>query len=279
VTALRVLERAVDLAPGDHVSWAYDDLDGLREACADTFAEGAARGEQLVYIGDRGHEELRDDLSALESRDALLENGRLRLHSVAELYPATGRLEPQAQVETFRVEAERALRDGFTGLRVVGDVTEIVADPDQQADFLDYELALEDLYAASPVVGICAIDRSRVEEGWRELSALHRVQHASGHQPTFALTCSSGVVRLFGELDASSSAEFARLLDAVLASTSGALEVNLDALDFIDVGASRVLAGAHEEMSGAERELLLTGVRRPAALPLAAFNLHAGPAR
>jgi len=277
VTALRVLERAIDLAPGDHVSWAYDDVAGLRQACADTFTEGAARGEQLVYIGDRGHEELRDDLAGVDGRDALIENGRLRIHSIAELYHATGRFEPQAQVETFRVEAQRAVRDGYTGLRVVGDVTDVVADPDLHADFVAYELALEAMYAVTPVVGICAVDRTRAGERWREISALHRVQHIAGHEPTFALTCSSGVVRLFGELDASSVVELQRLLDAVLASTSGVLEVNLDGLDFIDVGASRVLAGAHQVMGCAQRELLLTGVRRRTAAPLAAFNLSGGP--
>ena len=115
VTALRVLERAIDLAPGDHVSWAYDDVAGLRQACADTFTEGAARGEQLVYIGDRGHEELRDDLAGVDGRDALIENGRLRIHSIAELYHATGRFEPQAQVETFR-SSNHPLRIGPTAM-------------------------------------------------------------------------------------------------------------------------------------------------------------------
>lgn len=244
---LRVLERAVDLAPGDHVSWAYDDLAGLRQACADTFAEGAARGEQLVYIGDRGHQNLRDDLSGVEER--------------------------------ARVEAQRAIREGFTGLRVVGDVTEVVVDPDLHADFVAYELALEAMYAVTPVVGICAVDRTRMGQRWREMSALHRVQHISGQEPTFAVTYSSGVVRLFGELDAASAPDFRRILGAVLGSTSGVLEVNLDGLDFIDVGASRVLAHAREVMGRAERDLLLTGVSRRTAAPLAAFNLHGGPLR
>lgn len=276
---LRVLERAVDLAPGDHVSWAYDDLAGLRQACADTFAEGAARGEQLVYIGDRGHQNLRDDLSGVEERDALIAAGRLRIHSTAELYHATGRFEPHAQVETFRVEAQRAIREGFTGLRVVGDVTEVVVDPDLHADFVAYELALEAMYAVTPVVGICAVDRTRMGQRWREMSALHRVQHISGQEPTFAVTYSSGVVRLFGELDAASAPDLRRILGAVLGSTSGVLEVNLDGLDFIDVGASRVLAHAREVMGRAERDLLLTGVSRRTAAPLAAFNLHGGPLR
>ena len=276
MTGLRVLERAVDLDHGDHVAWAYDDRDALRTPVVDAFTEGASRGEELVYVGDRGREELRDDLAGLDGRDALLENGRLRIHQVAELYHSTGQLEPYVQVETFRAEARRAVRDGYTGLRVVGEVSDLVAEPAQQATFVDYELALEAMFAAAPVTGICAFDRTRVGDQWRHVVALHRVQHLAGQQPAFALTFASGVVRLFGELDASSTTELTRLLDAVLASTTGVLEVALDGVDFIDVGASRVLAGAREVMACAERELLLTGVPRAAVLPLAAFNLHGG---
>ena len=105
------------------------------------------------------------------------------------------------------------------------------------------------------------------------------ILHAAGQGPGFALTYASGAVRLFGELDASSAAEFQRLLDAVLAATTGVLEVDLDRLDFIDVSASRVLAEARQTMACANRDLQLTGVRRAAVLPLAAFNLHGGAPR
>lgn len=276
MTALRRLERAVGLAHGDHVAWAYDDRADLRTVLTDTFTEGAGRGEQMIYIGNRDRAALCEDLVGLDGRDAMLEDGRLRVHSTAELYHATGRFEPQAQVETFRAQAQRALREDYQGLRVVGDVTDVVTDGVGHDAFVGYELALEALYAAAPVTGICAFDRSRLGDGWREMAALHRLQHAPGQDPGFALSYSSGVVRLFGEVDASSTPEFQRLLDAVLAVTSGMLEVSLDRLDFIDVSASRVLAEAHLTMACAGRELLLTGVRRAAVLPLAAFNLQGG---
>ena len=258
------------------MAWAYDDRAGLRTALVDTFTEGAARGEQLVYVGNHDRSGLCDDLAGLPGRDAMLGDGRLRIHSISELYHATGRFEPRAQVETFRAEAQRALRAGYHGLRVVGDVTDLVADGAGHATFVDYELALEAMYADTPVTGICAFNRSRLGEEWREIVALHRLQHVDGEEPGFALTYASGAVRLFGELDVASAPELQRLLDAVLASTTGVLEVNLERLDFIDVGASRVLARAHRTMAHADRDLLLTGVRRAAAPPLAAFNLHGG---
>lgn len=279
MTTLRRLERAVELDHGDHVAWAYDDRVGLRAALTDAFTEGAARGEQLIYAGNRDRADLCDDLAGLDGRDAMLENGRLRLHSIADLYRATGRFEPLAQVETFRAEAQRAVREGYRGLRVVGDVTDLVVSGAAHTAFVDYELALEAMYAVTPVTGICAFDRSRVGDQWREIVALHRLQHGASQEPGFALTYSSGAVRLFGELDASSAPELRRLLEAVLAVTTGLLEIDLGHLDFIDVGASRVLAEARRTLCGAGRELLLTGVRRAAVPPLAAFDLHEGVRR
>jgi anti-anti-sigma factor len=279
VTALRRLERAVDLDHGDHVAWAYEDRTGLRTVLTDTFTEATGRGEQMIYIGTGDRAALCDDLAGLDHRDALLHDGRLRIHSIAELYHATGRFEPHAQVETFRAEAQRAVREGYRGVRVVGDVTDVLADGTGHAAFVDYELALEAMYAVTPVTGICAFDRHRLGEQGREIAALHRLQHLAEQEPAFALTYASGVVRLFGEIDASSTPELQRLLDAVLAVTTGRLEVDLDGLDFIDVAASRVLAEAGQMMACAGRELVITGVARAAVLPLAAFNLHGGAQR
>lgn len=276
MSALRVLDRAVGLAPGDHVSWVYSDLAGLRAACVDTFTEGAARGQQLVYIGNRDHDDLRADLAGLEDRDAMLETGRLRIHTIAELYGVTGTFEPLAQVEAFRSEAQRAVGEGYTGLRVVGDVTDIVRNPALQETFLDYELALESMYAETPVLGICAIDRRRVGDRWREVSCLHRIQHVDDGQPTFALTWAHGVVRLSGEVDAASVDELQRLLGAVLDMSPDGLEVSLRGLDFIDVAASRVLANAHRRLDGTGRQLVIRDVAPSAALPLEVFHLGGG---
>jgi anti-anti-sigma factor len=276
VTALRALDRAVDLTLGDHVSWVYDDLDGLRAACVDTFTEGAARGEQLVYIGDRNHGDLEADLAGLEGREVMLESGRLRIHSIAELYRVTSTFRPQAQVEAFPAEAQQAVREGYTGLRVVGDVTDIVGNTALWDTFVDYELALESMYAETPVIGICALDRGRVGERWRDISCLHRIQHVADGQPTFALTFADGVVRLFGEVDAASVDELRGLLDAVLGMSDDGLEVSLKGLDFIDVAGSRVLASAHRQLDAGGRQMVISDVKRSAALPLRVFRLEGG---
>ena len=279
MSAPRTLSRAVDLAPGDHVSWAYDDLSSLRAACADTFAEGASRGEQLVYLGHRTLGHLVDDLAGLEGRDALLKSGQLTVHALEYSSPDNAALDAGAQVASWRSRAEAAVQSGYSGLRVVGDITEEVADPACLGDLLECELAVDAMYAAAPALALCVFDRTRTGSRWREVSSLHRIQHIPDADASFALTVSNGVVRLIGELDLSSVDEFARLLGAVAESTSGPLEVDLAGLDFIDVAASRVLARVRTAMRGAGRELLVTGATHAAALPLREFRLLEGATR
>lgn len=276
MSTLRTLERAVDLAPGDHASWAYDDLYGLRAACVDTFDEGASRGEQLVYIGYRPLGELVEDLAGLESRDALLGSGQLEVHTVDGVSLDSAGLDTSARVETWRSRAEAAVASGYTGLRVVGDITEEIADAAHRRGLIECELAVDGMYAAAPAMALCVFDRRRAGSRWQEISSLHRIQHIAGQDPAFALTMSAGVVRLAGEVDTASADALSSLLKAVVGSTSGMLEVNLDDLAFIDVAASRVLARTHHTMQAQGRELFLTGVGRAAALPLGHFDLHRG---
>ena len=278
MSAPRTLSRAVDLAPGDHASWAYDDLSGLRAVCLDTFAEGAARGEQLVYLSHRPLGQLVDDLAGLEGRDALLRSGQLVVHGAQDCSPDGAGLDAAVQVEIWRSRAAASVESGYSGLRVVGDITEEIADPAHLADLLRCELAVDTMYAAAPALALCVFDRTRAGSRWREVSSLHRIQHIPGEEPAFALTLSRGVVRLMGEVDLSSVPEFAGLLQAVVESTTGLLEVDLSELDFIDVAGSRVMAGMRTAMTRAGRELFVTGVRHPAALPLREFNLHEGAA-
>jgi anti-anti-sigma factor len=273
------LSRAVDLAPGDHVAWAYDDLASLRAVCADTFAEGASRGEQLVYLGHRPLGHLVDDLAGLEGRDALIRSGQLTVHAVEYAGSHSSGLDADAQVASWRSSAEAAVESGYSGLRVVGDITEEVADPDCLGDLLECELAVDAMYAAAPALALCVFDRTRTGSRWREVSALHRIQHIPGAEGGFALTLANGVVRLIGEVDLSSVDEFAHLLGAAAQATTGPLEVDLAGLDFIDVAASRALARARTSMRGAGRELLVTGARHAAALPLREFRLFEGATR
>lgn len=269
----RTLAAAVGLGPGDHGSWAYDDLPGLRSALVEYFREGVARGEQLLYIGNGGRDALLDDLAGLPERDALLVRGQLDVHASEELYLG-GSFSPHLQVEVFHRRAEAAVQAGFPGLRVLGDITTLVADEALTQHLIEYELAVDTMYAASPALALCAFDRRRVGARWRLVTVLHRLQHLAGHEPTFAVTVSPGVVHLVGEVDTSCAADLSRVLDAIDVSTQGELVIDLLDLEFIDIAATRVLALFQRRLIARGRAIHFAGVGPAAVNTLRAFALN-----
>src|SRR6476620_487196 len=153
------LDNAVGLCPGDHASWAYEDLPGLRAACTTYLGDGLLRGERLVYVGDRQHGHLVDDLAGLANRDAMLDSGQLEVHTVDELYRGDGQFRAHVQVEAFRRRAEQAVDDGYTGLRILGDITELIVDESLTQQLIEYEVAVDAMFASRPALALCAFDR------------------------------------------------------------------------------------------------------------------------
>ena len=268
------LDNAVGLCPGDHASWAYEDLPGLRAACAIYLGDGPPRGERLVYVGDRQHGHLVDDLAGLVNRDAMLDSGQLEVHTVDELYRSDGQFRAHVQVEAFRRRAEQSVDDGYTGLRILGDITELIVDESLTQQLIEYEVAVDAMFACCPALALCAFDRERVGSKWRLVTALHRVQHLERHQPAFAVTVSAGVVHLVGEVDTSSAGDLARLLDAIGDSTQGELTLDLGDLEFIDIAATRVLALLQRRLGARGRHLHFAGVGPSAVNTLRAFALN-----
>lgn len=278
MNTLRTLERAVHLGPGDHASWAYDDRAGLRAACVEYLDEGVRRGERLVYAADRPHDVLVDDLAGLPARDTLLEEGRLTVHTVEDLYRRTRPFDPRAQVDLFRQQAAAALAEGYAGLRVVGDVTDLVLDPVLSDCLVSYELAADAMYASTAATALCAVDRTRVGDRWRRVNALHRIQHPVDQSTAFALVLSEDTLRLVGEVDIACTDDLGQLLRCLAVATSGPLTITLPDLDFIDVAGTRVLAAFQRAMAGAGRTVRFTRLSAAARRTFPSFGLTEEPA-
>jgi anti-anti-sigma factor len=275
MTSLRALRRAGELAAGDHASWVYDDRGGLREACADYFGEGIRHGERLIYVGSGDPELLLQDLAGLPDRNGLLADGQLSVHTVPEMYGLEG-VDPQPQVDTVLRCARDAITAGYTGLRVLGDVSDLAADPSLTPALLEYEAAVAVVPASTRTTAVCALDRSRTRGTWRLLSALHRLQHAEGWDPTFAVQGADGVIRLAGDVDLSCSRELQEVLSHLGARAQGELEVDLHELAFIDVAGTRALAVFHEAMAESGRAVRFTGLSPAARRTFPIFELSEG---
>ncbi|HSE54516.1 MAG TPA: MEDS domain-containing protein [Nocardioidaceae bacterium] len=276
---LKVLERAQGLGSGDHASWAYATPAAFHEAVTDYLADGAERGERLVYVGSARTGELADHLAGMPERDRLLDDGRLTLYPLEALYTVDEPLDPHVQVGVFHGEAAQALADGFAGLRVAGDITELAQDPALLPQLLEYELAVDAMLLANTAVGLCGFDVSRVGARWTQISALHVLQHTEVSEPMFAVNLHSDAVEVIGEVDISNTSDLEQILHAVSSVTDGPLVVRLPDLEFIDVAGTRVLARFQQGMSAAGRSVDFEDLSHAAHRTLRLFGLADGTRR
>jgi anti-anti-sigma factor len=272
MTRLRALARAAQLSPGDHASWVYDAPGQLREAAAEYFAVGAARGERLVYVGGGDIDRLVDDLSRLAGRDRLMDDGQLSVHEVGSFYGGRA-LDPRSQVSAMLQLARAAEDEGWAGLRILGDTSDYAADPDRAESLLAYEAAVGNVQTTARTTALCAFDRNRTEDTWRALSALHALQHAPGWNPPFTLQLVDDVVVLAGEIDIGCVHELRRLLRLLGPTTSGELVLDLREVGFIDVAGTRVLATFANLMAATGRPLRFRNLSDAARRTFPVFSL------
>ncbi|MFI1994491.1 MEDS domain-containing protein [Actinoplanes sp. NPDC020271] len=225
-----IVDTAGGLGRHDHVGWAFARSADFRAVAGQFLDDGLASQERVLYVAGPG-------TPAPAVLDDAVADGRAEVASVAELYGADRPVEPERQVSTFAAEVERALADGWTGLRVAADITSLVRTERQRAAWIRYEHLVDAFIAATPLAGLCGFDRRVLgEAALAEVSCLHP-----------ALTPDSSDFRLYttpdpdtgfalaGEIDPGNR----RTLETVLreahpAPRDGRITVDVTALTFVD---------------------------------------------
>src|SRR5919108_2156482 len=158
------------LGPSDHVCWVYgsdEEFAEFREAALQFAADGMALGQRLVYVADRAEDEIAAGLRSLGDVDALRERGALSIQRLAEAYVGGGPVSDcDAQLAAFDGAVERAIAEGFAGVRVVAEAGALAAGPawcDHQAR---WEMVVDRYMATSrPIAALCGYDRRGVGPG------------------------------------------------------------------------------------------------------------------
>jgi hypothetical protein len=181
------------LRPGDHIGWAFTGRAEFAALARPFLAEGAARGERLLYVA--ADPELAD-LAGLASPDAL------QVASIAEVYGASGIVDVNSQRATFAAALAEALAAGYGGIRVAADNTPLVTDEARLAAWIRWEVVADRFMSENQVTGLCAFDRAQIDVGrLRHLTTLHPMSTAAEPVPQFRLYAEAGDLRVEGEID------------------------------------------------------------------------------
>lgn len=236
------IESARGLGSQGHACWGFEQPAEFVEATLDFFSDGLRSNRRLVYLSGEPVAEQRERLDPLGDVGGLIDRGALHLLELKHLYRLGEPVDPGAQVALFTTAAAAAQADGFSGLSLATQSTDMVADPCTWDAHLRLESMADRVASSSGMSALCGYQRNVLPESvLGDLAAIHPTANAIAEQAPFHLFGEAGGLVLSGEIDRFSTPSLARALRH--AHTPGEpTSLDLEALRFIDHHGFEMLA-------------------------------------
>jgi PAS domain S-box-containing protein len=157
------LRTIADLKSGDHRCCIYETEEEHRAVLAPFLRQGLEQHEKVFYIVDARTAEmvlgyLRDDGVDV---DSYIQRGQLAMLTRHETYIQDGVFDPTKMIAMLRTETARALDEGYTALRVTGEMTWALRGLPSSERLIEYEIRLSEFLPGSQCLAICQYDRRR----------------------------------------------------------------------------------------------------------------------
>jgi ABC-type transporter Mla MlaB component len=226
----------------DHLCWVYDHDAAFVDAAAEFLVGGLVRGERVLCVGERVIAGLRTPGTLTVDLSDLIAEGSVETLTLREAYEAVGPFLPESQLAYYDAATRRARDAGYRGLRVIAEVSELAARPDRRPDLVRWEHLADDYAARGPgFSAMCAYRADLGPEALADVASVHPMVRAAREVTSFRFFAEDDRLVLAGSVDTFSSDRLARVL-AASAPTGDVAVLDLTPLEFIDVGACRVLA-------------------------------------
>jgi anti-anti-sigma regulatory factor len=245
-----------DLQLGDHVCWTVRDDEQCVELAARSIAAGLREGHRVMFLAESLVPAAL--LAALAERGVAtgdsLGSGQLQVSAARDTFLTGGRFDPAAAIELLAGRITQARTEGWTGLRLVGDMAWAMGTVPGVEHLEWYEAQVNPLCVAGGAMAVCVYDRRvfsggelRVAAsthtasttvvtgtGWAQLLRIRRVRDPAG-------------LRLIGEADVSNRRALASVLTTLIEDPPDPdqpLVIDLAELRFADGAAANLLLRA-----------------------------------
>ncbi len=159
----RLADAIAALETHDHVCLIYRTPEEYLAAVVPFLACGLRQGERCILIAES--EEDTDTLTALRGNgidvDAAMSRGQLVVKTQRETYLLDGVFDPDRMIAFLESAAAEAKADGFTSLRVTGDVDWALGDEPGCQKLMEYESRLGDYFPTHDCLALCRYDANR----------------------------------------------------------------------------------------------------------------------
>jgi len=167
---------------GMHACHFYRNRNELVAAMVPYFIAGLRENERCLWItapplpADEASQALR---AASDAVDEAIQAGALRILDFDQWYGSLGRLKGLDVIQFWLEEEERALAEGYNGLRITGNTSFLT--PGDWPTFMEYEQALSARFHGRRIVTICSYARARCND--QQTSEVMHAHHCAFERP------------------------------------------------------------------------------------------------
>lgn len=157
------LHTIIDLKAGDHLCCIYDTEEEHKAVLMPFLRLGLERNEKVLYIIDVRTSKVILDYLRVEGVEVepYLESGQLGILTSSEAYLRDGVFDPDGMINLLRNEEHRALSEGYSALRVTGEMSWALKELPGSERLIEYEAKLNEFFPKSKCLAICQYDRCR----------------------------------------------------------------------------------------------------------------------
>ena len=163
----RTLDEALErFGSNDHLCLIYKSLDELRAASVPFLRIGFDRGEKCICItSTHSAGEIREWLAGAGIDFAEMEaSGQLAILHRADIHPGGSSFDPEGAVSVLMVECDRAIAEGYPGLRIMEEVSMRHGGYFALEKLLEYEARLnKELFSRYPCTAMCQYEQWRCD--------------------------------------------------------------------------------------------------------------------
>ncbi len=150
-----------NLKPGDHLCSIYETEAEQRAIVTPFIRAGLERGEKVFYVVDaHTPAEIRAYVNSGDTPSVPLTGLSLLSPEESYLREAEG-FDPQRMIAWLKELTAQALDEGYTAVRITGEMTWALRDEPGVGRLMEYEARLNDFFHNHPAIGLCQYDRRR----------------------------------------------------------------------------------------------------------------------
>ncbi len=237
------------LGANAHACWAFDEADEFTGAALEFLTDGLRAGQRIAYVGRESVDEQRERLDPLGDVGSMVDAGKLQFLRLDDVFSLGEPIDCETHLALYAAATDAALADGYTGLRVAAQVTDLVAEPQTWNAYVRWESVADRVMSTRPLSALCGFRRDALPDGLlADIATVHPASNEGAPAVPFHLFGDAGNVALCGEIDGFSAPDLDHLLGLSL-DDGEEVSFDLAELEFIDHHGLEVLVSHIERLS------------------------------